>query len=245
MFGQIEAFEICLFIHKTILCVSILYLLSLAQGGGEVAYVRFEDVGAGKYPDHLTKFSAGTKFKFRIFTQNRFGKSDFAKEEPFYVTPDAKPTTLLGNVRVEPAEGGSSKVLVSWDAYPREDYNSYGRPGCCIHVHVEARDADRRWREQDSGCVDPRKSGTFAGWDDSAPFTSHRVTTWFSNKAGRTAETVAVGYNHQLPPSKPQLAEEQPQPEPRRVTVRYQAMPDDDIKGNFTAYEVFKNSGIS
>ncbi len=202
----------------------------------------FRNVGkyaeSDTYPDHLTKFSAGTKFKFRIYTKNRFGKSDFAKEEPFYVTPDSKPTTLLENVRVGPARDGSSKVLVSWNEYPRADYKSYDRSGCCIHVVVGATDAAGRWREQDWGCVDPRESGTVAGWHDSAPFTQHSVTTWFSNERGRTEATVAIGYNRQMPPDTPQLAKQQAHSEPTTVTVRYQAMADDDINGNFTAYKV-------
>ena len=85
--------------------------------------------------------------------------------------------------------------------------------------------------------MDPFSSEIKTGWPDTEPYTDHKVTTWFSNDAGESDKTEADGYNYQSTPETPKL-DQQGDDEPTSITVKFDAMSDDDINGKFTEYEV-------
>ena len=60
------------------------------------------------------EFPPGSKFLFRVYTKNKFGKSDNSNQVD-YVSDDALPTAKVENVAVKPADDDSGKVVVSWD----------------------------------------------------------------------------------------------------------------------------------
>ena len=62
----------------------------------------------------MQELPTGAKFKFRVYTQNKYGKSGFSNTIET-ITPDSEPTQKLMGVTVKPTDDGSSKIVVSWD----------------------------------------------------------------------------------------------------------------------------------
>ena len=87
-------------------------------------------------------------------------------------------------------------------------------------------------------CVDPEATEVETGWPDLEPYTKHKVKTWFSNDAGETDKNEVEGYNAEAKPSEPKLSGDQPEEQPREVSVEFDSMTDEDMNGKFKDYQV-------
>jgi len=143
---------------------------------------------------------------------------------------------MIENLNIQPDQDDDSKVFISWDPFPRDQYNSYSPNGCCIKLIVTNANGEKL----ELNCVDPRQRGVATGWSGLKPYTKHEAEAWFSNKKGEVAKhTKTTGYNAASAPSSfPEKSSDQNTNEPREISVKFYAMTQDEINGPFLAYKL-------
>ncbi|XP_075255489.1 neuronal cell adhesion molecule-like isoform X3 [Convolutriloba macropyga] len=180
------------------------------------------------------EFRPGVNYAFRAKTVNNYGPSDYSAFT-YHLTSDSVPTKMIENLNIQPDQDDDSKIFVSWDLYPRDQYNSYSPTGCCIKLKIST-DIE----QLDLDCVDPRQRGVSTGWNGLKPYTRHYAEAWFANRKGEVAtHTKTSGYNAAAAPNGyPQKTDTQNFDMPREISVNFYAMQRSDINGPFLAYKL-------